>query len=148
MKLIAALLALAASAHATPYFRVIDAAHPQPVIGALIAPDEFGQTEAASLLPLVTHSPKDGCLLPSIVCENWTPLAVGASMNAGKATLAVAPLFNVMPWVQSAVESAAPNTIRFIQDPAVEISAGPVWEYKQLTNKGYFRVFTGLALHF
>jgi len=145
MKLIIVML-IAASAQANPYFRPLDPAHPQPVVGALLAPEAMGQSEATTLLPLVTHSPKDGKILP--IGENWTPLAVGASMNAGKVTFDVAPLFDLMPWMQQAIEAAAPTTIRFVQDPSVEISAGPVWEYRQIDNKGYFRVFVGAKLNF
>jgi len=154
--LLLALLVLAPAAHATPYFRPIDPAHPQPVAGALIAPAALGDSSGAALLPIFTHSPKDGCLLPSIVCEDWTPLAVGASLNAGKITFDVAPLANVLPWMQNGLLAVTPASWAWAQKilaPAaggepVTFSAGPVWEYKQLTNKGYFRVFTGLALHF
>lgn len=157
MKLLtAALLALAAPAFASPYFRPLDYQHPQPILGALLAPEGLGQSEATSLLPLVTHSPKDGCLLPQIVCEDWTPAAIGASLNAGKVTFVVAPLFNVLPWMQTAGQAVIPTgwtTIRSVVDynstgDPITFSAGPAWEYKQLTNRGYFRVFTGLALHF
>jgi hypothetical protein len=150
-----ALICFATSANATPYFRLLDISHPQPVLGALIDPSAPGNTEAASLIPILTHSPKDGCLLPSVVCEEWTPLALGASMNAGKITLDVAPLANVLPWFQKAAIAVTPakwqgliGVLSPSQDKSVTFSAGPVWQYRQLTNKGYFRVFTGLALHF
>ncbi len=153
-KLIAVILMLAAPAAAAPYFRLLDISHPKPVIGALIAPEALGDSEAASLLPIFTHSPKDGCLLPSIVCEEWTPLAVGASINAGKITLDVAPLANVLPWMSAAI-GALPGDWGWLQEilspknaTPVTFSAGPVWQYRQITNKGYFRVFTGLALQF
>lgn len=154
MFIIALLLSIPASA--SPYFRLVDYAHPQPVLGALIDPLATGKTSAASLLPLITHSPKDGCLLPSIVCEDWTPAAVGASMNSGKITVDVAPLANVLPWMQEAARAAIPRgwtAIRSVIDydpsgDSVTFSAGPVWEYQQRTNKGYLRIFTGLALHF
>lgn len=149
------LVVLAGAAQASPYFRLIDPSHPQPVVGALLAPDNMGDTAAASLLPLVTHSPKDGCLFPKLVCEDWTPLAIGASVNAGKLTFDVAPLANVLPWVQAAAQAAMPEGynspvgwLKPSEGQAVTFSAGPVWEYRQLTNKGYFRVFTGVALHF
>jgi hypothetical protein len=155
MKTLIAALLLAGPAAATPYFRPIDVSHPQPVVGALIAPEALGQTSAASLLPILTHSPKDGCLLPNIVCEDWTPLAVGASMNAGKVTFDVAPLANVLPWMSSAAKAIIPDSYPSVRavldynpDSEVTFSAGPVWEYRQANNKGYFRVFTGLALHF
>lgn len=145
MKLFAALVLLPTLANANPYFRLIDPAHPQPVFGAALDPKALWNTEAQSLIPAITHSPKDGCLLPTIVCEDWTPIAVGASMNAGKITFAAAPLANVLPWMLYPLpdkwKQAAPST-------SVTFSAGPEWLYKQVTNKGYFRVFTGLALHF
>ena len=151
----AALIFYAVAANATPYFRPLDLAHPQPVLGALIDPTALGQTEGASLLPLVTHSPKDGCLLPAIVCEDWTPIAVGASLNAGKLTFDVSPLANVLPWVQNAASAVVPDSWPAVRqvlasnpDQSVTFSAGPVWQYRQLNNKGYFKIFTGLALHF
>lgn len=154
-KWIALLLALAVPAGATPYFRLVDPAHPQPVVGALVDPIHIGNSSAASLLPIFTHSTKDGCLLPSIVCEDWTPLAVGASLNAGKVTFDVAPLANVLPWFQSAALAVAPakwtGLIKVLSpsaDQSVTFSFGPVWEYSQLANKGSFKLFSGLALHF
>lgn len=160
----AALVCFYSTAEAAPYFRSIiskDAnGHiafnkPAPVLGALIDPGHLGNSEAASLLPLITHSPKDGCLMPSIVCEDWTPLAVGVSANAGKFTLDVAPLANVLPWMQRGVLAVVPdkwagfrNLLAPSTDAPVTFSAGPVWQYRQANNKGYFRVFTGLALHF
>ena len=160
--------AICGSAQAAPYFRVYGwdysahtfnlsaLSHPTLVAGALIDPTNLGNSSGASLLPLVTHSPSDGCILPGVVCEDWTPLAVGASLNAGKVTFDVAPLFNVFPWMVSALKSVTPANSKaaaMLQaapsagDP-ITFSAGPVWEYSQLNNKGYFKVFTGLALHF
>lgn len=155
LHLTVALVCLGSQANATPYFRIINPAHPQPVVGAMIDPQDLGQSEAASLLPLITHSTRDGCIFPSIICEDWTPLAVGASMNAGKITLNVAPLANVLPWVRLGVSAITPDSWASVHrmlsenpDQSVTFSAGPVWQYRQETNKGYFKVFTGLALHF
>lgn len=151
----AALICFGSSASANPYFRIINPAHPQPVAGAMLDPKDLGNTEAASLIPLITHSTADGCLFPTIVCEDWTPLAVGFSMNSGKLTLNVAPLANVLPWFAAGALLVTPDSwsnVRkfFTPGPAgpVTFSAGPVWQYKEETNKGYFKVFTGLALHF
>lgn len=135
------------AALASPYFRLLDPSHPQPVIGALVDPYHTSQTEAATLLPLVTHDPKDGCILPALVCESWSPAAVGAAVNAGKFTFDYTPVFNVMPWMGNIIEAAFPGTYTREVSP-VTISAGPVWEYQELTNKGYFKVFTGLSLNF
>lgn len=150
-----ALMLLASVASATPYFRLIDPSHPQPVVGALVDPVHLGNTSAASLLPLVTHSPKDGCILPSIVCESWSPLAVGGSMNAGKLTFDVGPIANVMPWAQSAALAVVPakwqSLVKVLSpsaDQSVTFSAGPMFEYSQANNHGYFKIFTGLQLSF
>lgn len=165
-KMLAAVLMLfAVKAQATPYFRSIigkDASghivfnKPSPVLGALIDPWHLGDSEAASLLPLVTHSPKDGCLLPNVVCEDWSPLAIGASMNAGKITFDIGPVANVLPWMQKAGLAVVPagwTGVRSVLNydgsgDALTFSAGPMFQYRQIENKGYFKVFSGLALHF
>lgn len=153
--IVAGLLFVASVAGAKPYFRLVNPSHPQMVAGALLDPQSLGNSEAASLLPIVTHSTADGCLLPSIVCEDWSPLAIGASMNAGKITFDVAPLANVLPWFQSAALAVIPDkfaNVRNVLAPtpgnAVTFSAGPVFQYRQANNHGYLRIFTGLALHF
>lgn len=156
--LILSLLLIPSVARANPYFRPLDISHPKFVLGALLAPENLKNSAASSMTPLITHSPKDGCILPSFVCEDWTPLAIGGSMNAGKITFDVAPLFNVLPWMQSGARAITPSkwtglvdALTPVQDPEaapVTFSAGPAWEYQQATNKGFFRVFAGLALHF
>ncbi len=143
---LAAILSVIASySSASPYFRLLGNGL-NPVAGALIAPDNLGNTEGAALLPAITHSKRDGCLLPTIVCEDWAILAIGASMNAGQITLDLGPIANVVPWVQSAVQSA--TGWHYIENPSVTISAGPMWEYQQHTNRGYYKTFVGLALSF
>ncbi len=76
-------------------------------------------------------------------------------MNAGQLTFDVAPLFNVLPWMQSGAKAIVPAKYSAIHkmldsspDQSVTFSAGPVWQYRQASNKGYFRIFAGLALHF
>jgi hypothetical protein len=156
---------IAVPSQAAPYFRSVigkDAGghivfnKPAPVLGALIDPKNLGASEAASLLPLVTHSPKDGCLLPGVVCEDWSPLAVGASINAGKITFDVGPIANILPWMQSAGKAVIPEgwtAVRAVVDydptgDPITFSAGPMFQYRQIDNKGYFKVFSGLAMHF
>lgn len=137
---------LATPAAANPYFRLIDPAHPHPVLGALVDPSAPGETQATTLLPLITHKPTDGCLIPAL-CETWSPLAVGGAINAGKATFIVAPLFGLAPWGQLLLEKIYPG-LTFLKDPAVSMSFGPAWEYQQATNRGYFRIYSGLSLNF
>ena len=139
---------------ANPYLRPLDIAHPQPIAGALIDVD-LSKSAIGTLLPLVTHSPKDGCILPSLVCEDWSPVAAGLSLNAGKVTFDIGPVFNVLPWFQTAAAAVLPDTwsIKGILAPnqgqqPVTFSAGPMWQYEQATNKGYYKTFCGVALHF
>ena len=155
-KLIAIVLfALPTYSAAAPYFRPINVAKPVTVAGALIAEDTK-QSEGTLMIPLLTHSTRDGCLLPSIVCEDWSPIAIGPSVNAGEWSLAIAPLFNVLPWMSAGAKMLIPDkytSLRSMITPAageqqVTFSAGPTWLYKSSTNKGYYRTFVGLALHF
>lgn len=154
--LVAALLLAASAAHAVPYFRFVDIGHPNPILGAAIDPKAVKQSRAIGLYPIFTHSPKDGCLLPGIVCEDWTPLALGGSLNSGKLTFDVAPMANLLPWMQSGIAALAPaswESVHYMVDSApgeqpVTIAVGPLWEYRQLENKGYFMVVTAFALHF
>lgn len=157
--LVTALLLIASAAQATPYLRpnagFKDPAHPQLIAGALLDPLSLDKTSGGSMLPVFTHSPKDGCLLPSIVCESWTPFAVGGSMNAGKVTLDIGPIANVLPWAQAGALSIVPakwdGLVKVLSpspDQSVTFSAGPIWEYNQRANRGYFKVFTGLQLNF
>lgn len=150
-----ATLSLAGLARATPYFRIplVNGGNFVTIGGALLAPNNLSQSQVAGMVPLATHSPKDGCLLPQVVCEDWTPAAVGASMNAGEITFEIGPIANVLPWMQTGALELIPNEwsgIRNVLAPnpgsPVTFSAGPVWQYQQQTNKGYFRIFTGLAL--
>lgn len=144
MKPLFLLVLLALPAGASPYFRLIDPAHPHPVVGALVDPSDPGQSQATTLLPIVTHKPADGCLIPNL-CETWSPLAIGGAINAGKATFIVAPLFGLAPWAQILAEKSG---LTFLQNPAVSMSFGPAWEYSQAENKGYFRIYSGLSLNF
>lgn len=137
------------------YLRLIDIAHPMPILGALLDPRDLNNSEAMSLLPLVTHSTRDGCLLPSVVCEDWAPVVGGASMNAGKITVVAGSMLNVLPWMQSGARALVPakwtglvNILTPDPKSTVTFSAGAVIEYRQITNKGYFKIPTGLALHF
>ena len=149
--IVLALLFLPSLTWANPYFRPNKLwEHPVSVQGALLAPN-IKDSEGAVLYPLFTHSPRDGQVLP--IGEDWSPIAIGGGMNAGKVTFDAAPLFNVLPWMQTGLLSILPSSwvsVRSIVAPTpgcpVTFSVGPTWEYQQLTNKGYYKTFTGLAL--
>ena len=148
-KLIVALLfTMPALAHGEPYFRLnpvfTDPAHPITIQGALIDPLALNSSRATVLIPLFTAKGQYN--------EEWTPVAVGGSMNAGKITVDVAPLANVAPWAQQGLLAVVPASWAGLrnalssQSGALSFSGGPVWEYRQSSNKGYFMVFTGLSL--
>jgi hypothetical protein len=64
------------------YFRGIDVAHPEVAMGFDIAPKDLSQTTGITSLALITHSDKDGTLIPErlqayIPPVSWAPLAVG-----------------------------------------------------------------------
>ena len=98
MRYIAILLLLATNAGAAPYFRLIgttDKIH--KVTGASVDPLSPGQTSFVTEVALITHSTKDGCFLPSIVCEDWSPLMIGPSYSAGRFALVFGPVMNLAP---------------------------------------------------
>ena len=148
MKYLALLLALAAPAGASPYFVpnpvFTNPAHPITIQGALIDPLDLGGSRAAVLLPLFTAKGSLG--------EDWTPCAIGGSINAGKVTFDIAPLANVVGWAQTGLLAVVPASWAGVRKVlasntgAVTFSGGPVWEYRQINNKGYLMVFSGLAL--
>jgi hypothetical protein len=76
-------------------------------------------------------------------------------MNAGKITFDIGPLFTVLPWMSTVASALVPDSWTSVRavlaahpDASVTFSAGPVWEYQQATNKGYYRTFTGVAMRF
>lgn len=162
-KIVISVMLLAGSASANPYFRPINLAHPQISAGAYVDPVNPGQSAAGTSVALVTHSTTDGCAMPTIVCEDWTPMAVGFSVNGGKTLLGVGPSFNLAPVVKSALlhgisaitkeesyrglkSSLGSNPIT---GPDITMSFGPAWVISPTENwKGYFRVFAGGAWRF
>lgn len=147
------------------YFRPLDLGHLQMVAGALLDPLGSGANDAIGLAPLINHSPKDGCLFPTIVCEDWSLLAVGVGGNLrSDPYLAAGPIINLMPVGKaillrglSAVtrEGQAANVKDGLKPSLdssgldVSISGGPMWVLKPQENfKGYFRLFLGGALKF
>lgn len=165
MNMIAAALAvlLAAPASAGPYLRLIDISKPHIVAGAYIDPKDVGQSAAGTAVALVTHSTTDGCMFPSIVCEDWTPLVAGFSVNGGRVLLGVGPSWNLAPIVK-AVALKGLNAITNegsygnlkstlgsvpITGPDITTSFGPAWVVSPSERwKGYLRVFAGAQWRF
>lgn len=161
--IIAALLVLATQSEASPYFRILDISKPQISAGAFIDPTDTGNTSYGSMLALATHSNRDGCLLPSISCEDWSPLGVGFATKSGKTIFALGPSFNLAPLAKAllfkafnavtgpesyqGVKSALSSESLDRQD--ISLSFGPAWAVvPQDAWKGYFRCFAGAAWRF
>ena len=102
MKCAIVVLLLATNAAAGPYFRLIDPEHVQRSAGAYVDPVNSGNTSAGTATALITHSVRDGgCLLPAVVCEDWSPLTVGFSVRAGHLDFNLGPVVNLTPLVKS-----------------------------------------------
>jgi hypothetical protein len=79
------------------YLRPIDLAHPVTSLGVYIDAKNLGRTTVGKSLALVTHDPKDGCLLPAIVCEQWAPIVTGLSVTGGRLFWDVGSGVNLAP---------------------------------------------------
>lgn len=156
--LILALLFLGVKAQAYPYLRPIDISHPVKIVGFYVDPLAPGQTSLGTAVALITHSTKDGCLLPSVICEDWAPLTTGFSVNAGKLLWNIGPVANIAPWVQTGL-SKLPHMGWIAPDPqaATSISFGPQLNVNPVAHgvvlpvnqwAPRFIVFTGGIMHF
>jgi hypothetical protein len=159
------------AAQASPYFRLIDPSHPHKVVGAFLDPKDLGNTSAGTAIALVSHSVSDGCILPSIVCEDWAPALAGLSYNAGRFQFNVGPAVNLTPLAKrglrglldlvTADETAAGVKALLssqpISGPDVSASFGPALAVAPIEHgvilpfnqwRGKFRVFMGAAVKF
>lgn len=151
---------LGARAQGAPYLRPLDLSRPHIIGGAYIDPATPGSSAVGSAVGLLTHSTVDGCLLPSVVCEDWTPMAAGFSVNGGRVLLGVGPSVNLAPLAKAGLlrglnaitdEGSYQNLKSSlgsvpIGGPDVTMSFGPAWVVSPTENwKGYFRIFVGAA---
>lgn len=96
-------LLLAAPAAASPYFRPIDLRHPQVGAGFLIAPKSPLDTEAVTDVAIITHSTRDGSIIPAawqsfLPPESWVPLQLGLGGSLrGNATAEAGTSANLAP---------------------------------------------------
>lgn len=160
--IIAVLMFASVQAKANPYFRLLDLGSPQISAGAFIDPTN-GDSSGGTMLAIITHATKDGCYLPSVVCEDWSPLSIGFAGNNGKVIFALGPSVNLAPISKSlilkafnlltadgsyaGVKSALGSESLDRQD--ISMSFGPTWAISPTENwKGYARMFAGAAWKF
>lgn len=166
-----ALVCFGSTAQANPYFRLIDPAHVQKVAGAYIDPETPGDTAYGTSIALITHSTKDGCLFPTVVCEDWSPLMVGPSYSAGRFQANLGPAFNMAPLAKAGllgalsyvtnddqlagVKSALSSVP--IQGAELSFSFGPALQVAPVQHgvlvplnqwQGKLRIFAGASLEF
>lgn len=164
-------LLLAAIPADAGYFRLIDPARPHKVVGAFIDPTDLDATSAGTAVALVTHSTSDGCFMPSVICEDWSPLMAGLSYNAGRFQFNAGPALNLTPLAKRGILGmlnllTADETISGVKSllgsepvngPDVSVSFGPALAVTPIERgiilplnqwRGKFRVFAGAALKF
>lgn len=154
--------------NAAPYFHVFDPAHIYKSVGAYIDPVDSGNTAFGTPIALITHSTRDGCLLPSIVCEDWSPLMAGFSVNAGRLSFNAGPAINLMPTARGGLlyivngltadnQFGGLKSVLAPSDSGVTISFGPALNVDPVQHgvfvpirqwHGKFRIFAGAALKF
>lgn len=102
-----ALICFGSTAHANPYFRLINPSHPQVGAGFLISPKSPLDTTAITDIALVTHSIADGTIIPEswrsvFPPVAWTPLQLGFGGSLkGDAIIAPGTSANIAPAVAS-----------------------------------------------
>lgn len=169
--LVALMIILAVQASAAPYFRVLDPNRTYKVTGAYIDPADAKQTEAGYATALVTHSTRDGCIFPSVVCEDWSPLMIGFSAKAGRFSLNAGPGWNLAPIFKAGLLYALNNLSREdqyagaksalgsepISGPSASLAFGPALNVEPVQHgviiplsqwRGKPRIFAGAAFQF
>ncbi len=156
--IVAVSLMIVGKAQAAPYFRPIDLAHIQQSGGVYYGTDGRGQ--AGTAVALITHSTKDGCLLPSVVCEDWSPLTFGGTFTGPNKLLAIGPSFNLAPLIKAGglglLNSVTkPETLSGVKEAlasphsdAIKLALSVNWAYDPAGNKGYLKFFVGPAWQF
>lgn len=167
-----AVACLGINANAAPYFRVIDPNKPYKIVGAYVDPGNPGNTSFGTAIALVTHSTRDGCLFPKIVCEDWSPLMVGPSYNAGRFQVNIGPAVNLAPIARNLIVilgdktlseqnasglRSALTSVPLKRGAQASISFGPALNFAPIQHgivlplnqwQGRFRLFAGAALEF
>lgn len=174
-------LFLSSPAFCSPYFRFAGSESKGPFSGgwdvdagdisAFSNGEQYGVTDVA----LITHSTKDGTIIPQswqkyIAPEDWVPLQIGgggsfqgsAIINFGSsvnlAPQVFTPLFNALgsskPWVN---QLRSVLTEGYSKNQGLSIAAGPSWYALPVINgtvepldkwQGHFGWFTGAAWKF
>lgn len=94
--------------YASPYFRLIDPSHPIVSAGVLFDPKDIMNTGVITNIALVTHSTRDGTIVPDkyqgiLAPEDWVPVQVGGGYAAGNGVISAGTSVNLAPAVASAL---------------------------------------------
>jgi hypothetical protein len=171
--IVALILSLPTASAASPYFRLIDPAHPQVAAGALFDPAGLNKTYAVTSLALITHSTKDGSIVPEkwqtyLPPEAWTPLQVGGGGTGGEYVASVGASANFLPitqtWALKGINAISkPDALTGLKDAltpssgSFSLAAGPAFAFIPIVGgmmlpvsewKGLFRWYGGAAWKF
>lgn len=148
--LLVILLGAPVFSEASPYFRPLELANPLWSVGVLFTPDARPVQDGFANVAVLSHSTKDGSLIPEdlqpwVPPESWAVTlgaggnfqrAVGASgVSVDLVETAQAYLFrglDAMPW-ESAQRFG--QLLKPAEDPSFRVSAGRVW-YTRLIDQG------------
>jgi hypothetical protein len=145
-----ALVCFCSTAKATPYLRLIGPDNYQVSQGALFSSKNINLTQESTVIGLVTHSTKDGSILPAwlqqyVAPEDW---AIGTAVNygGGNGSAAIGMVINVSPqlqqWGVTALNYLAPNSMSnvksFLQtafsQPDISVAIGPMLNLEAIQN--------------
>jgi len=162
------LLALAEPLKASPYFRLINPAHPQ-VNAGVWADIMGGKPDFGSSVAIITHSTKDGSLFETLQAD-WALLTLGGGYGDGQAFMAAGPSANLAPAVKQFIlkglDIVAPDRFHNVRSllapppgstPDITVSFGPQILFRPVENgvllgpdkyRGRFRFFLGSAWKF
>lgn len=121
---------------ASPYFRRISADNIQQSAGFLYDPRGIESTVGVSEVALITHSTRDGSLIPRewwswIPPEDWSPLAIGGGGSLeGNAVIDASASVNLAPQIGAlllkGVTSTSPRWLQVTKGALLGSSVGKV----------------------
>lgn len=125
------------------YFSLLDLKSPQTTVEAVIYPNKLTGTQMGSFLNVVNHSTANGCLLPKVVCEDWSLLQIGGTFTGPNKIFGLGPQFNLLPFM------GLNSVVHLPANIDLTGSAGPKWLVSPEERwKGYFAVTVGGSLKF
>lgn len=93
--------AICTQAKATPYFRLLDPAHPQVSAGVWSDPVHASPPVFGSAVAIITHKAGEGGAVIQSIQSDWSPLSIGGGYGGGEAFIAMGASANLSPVVKA-----------------------------------------------